>query len=269
MSEVLSDSQNVNLLWTGGWDSTFQLLQLLLIHRRRVTPLYLIDAERRSTGVELLTMKRIKDHLWNEHPHTRELLQPTRYGAVEDVSPDSEITNAYQSIRKRKHIGSQYDWLARFCKENGLADVQIGITCCSHPGHFTIGQFLLERPDGAQTTFSMDPRFKETNEYVLFHRFSFPLTKLDKKQMAALAEERGWEKIMSMTWFCHKPTQKGKPCGKCTPCIQLIRDGLGWRIPAKSRLVSLFHRYIIEPLKPLVRRMLSRLGVLKYVHKTA
>ena len=79
MSEVLSDSQNVNLLWTGGWDSTFQLLQLLLIHRRRVTPLYLIDAERRSTGVELLTMKRIKDHLWNEYPHTRELLQPTRY----------------------------------------------------------------------------------------------------------------------------------------------------------------------------------------------
>ena len=40
---------NVNILWTGGWDSTFQLLSLLLLHGRKVTPYYLIDAERLST----------------------------------------------------------------------------------------------------------------------------------------------------------------------------------------------------------------------------
>ena len=60
MKEMLSDKENVALLWTGGWDSTFQLLQLLIIHRRRVTPFYLLDEERRSTGVEIRTIKRIK-----------------------------------------------------------------------------------------------------------------------------------------------------------------------------------------------------------------
>jgi hypothetical protein len=48
-----------NLLWTGGWDSTFQLLQLLFIHRRRVTPYYLVDEESPSLSIEIRTRKRV------------------------------------------------------------------------------------------------------------------------------------------------------------------------------------------------------------------
>jgi hypothetical protein len=270
MNEIPSDKENVKLLWTGGWDSTFQLLQLLITHRRRVTPFYIIDAERRSTGTELLTMKNIKDHLWNEYPYTRRLLQPTRYGAVEDVPPDSKIKAAYQAILKEKHIGSQYDWLARFCKENGLANMQI---CILHsrenPGHFSIRQFLSEYTYDSQTVFCVNPRFKETNEYVLFHYFSFPLIGISKVQMARLAEQRGWKRIMRMTWFCHKPTRNMKPCGKCSPCLQAIQEGLGWRITVRSRMVSFSYRLVIRPLKSLMKNILRQLGLLKYIRKMA
>lgn len=245
------------------------MLQLLLVHRRLVTPFYLIDAERRSTGIELLTMKNIKDHLWNEYPHTRQLLQPTRYGTVEDVSPDSEITAAYQAILKEKHIGSQYDWLARFCKENGLADLQIGIlNSRNNPGHFSIRQFLSEHTDDLQTVFYVDPRFKGTNEYVLFHYFSFPLIGISKVQIATLAKQRGWERIMHMTWFCHKPTRNMKPCGKCNPCLQTTQDGFGWRIPVRSHIVSFFYRKIIKPLRSTAKIVLRKLGLLKYIQKS-
>ena len=33
----------VKLLWTGGWDSTFRLLQLLLLYEKKVQPYYIID----------------------------------------------------------------------------------------------------------------------------------------------------------------------------------------------------------------------------------
>ncbi len=100
VKQSVSKEPAANLLWTGGWDSTFQLLQLLLVQRRQVTSFYLIDAERPSTGVELQTMKRIKERILKNYPHTRELLQPTRFFAAADVAPDVEITAAFQEARK-------------------------------------------------------------------------------------------------------------------------------------------------------------------------
>lgn len=38
--------QTHHLLWTGGWDSTFRVLQLLLCSRDAVQPHYIIDPER-------------------------------------------------------------------------------------------------------------------------------------------------------------------------------------------------------------------------------
>ena len=146
MNEISLDTKNVNLLWTGGWDSTFQLLQLLIIHRRWVTPYYLIDTGRRSFGIEIKTMKFIKDHLLEEYPHIQALLQPIQYFSVADISPDSEITKAYQSILKESYFGSQNDWLARFCKEYGITNMQ---KCTQRDVHrdntyFHIEKFLSE-----------------------------------------------------------------------------------------------------------------------------
>ena len=267
MKEVFSDKENVALLWTGGWDSTFQLLQLLIIHRRRVTPFYLIDAERPSTGAEVWTMKRIKDRLLKEYPHTHGLLQPTQYFAVADISPDSEITEAFQSVLKEKFMGSQYDWLARFCKENGMTDMQL----CIHrddKAHSVIEQIVSESTDDLQTVFRVDPKFKETKEYVLFRYFSFPIFRLSKIQMSAIANKQGWGKIMDMTWFCHNPTDNMEPCGKCNPCLYTIEEGLGWRIPVRSRMVF-FHTPLIRPLKSPAKIILSKLGLLKYFQKSA
>jgi 7-cyano-7-deazaguanine synthase in queuosine biosynthesis len=268
MKEILSEKENVALLWTGGWDSTFQLLQLLIIHRSRVTPFYLIDAERRSTGVELLTMKHIKDRLLKEYPHTHELLQSTKYFAMADISPDSEITEAFQSLLKEKFMGGQYDWLPRFCKENGVADIQL----CIHrddKAHFVIEQVVSESTNDLQTIFRVDPKFKETNEYQLFRYFSFPIFKLTKLEMSAIANKHGWGNIMDMTWFCHTPTNNMSPCGKCNPCQYTIEEGLGCRIPVRNRLVAFFYKSIVRPLNSLAKIILSKLGLLKYIQKSA
>jgi len=55
------DEGEVNLLWTGGWDSTFRLLYLVFVEKRRVQPYYIVDTERRSTLNELKTMHLIRE----------------------------------------------------------------------------------------------------------------------------------------------------------------------------------------------------------------
>ena len=41
------------LLWTGGWDSTFRLLQRVLIDKQPIQPIYFVNPDRESVREEL------------------------------------------------------------------------------------------------------------------------------------------------------------------------------------------------------------------------
>jgi hypothetical protein len=260
-------AEGVNLLWSGGWDSTFQLLRLVLVHRCRVTPFYLIDADRRSTGVELWTMKRIKERLFREHPRTQELLQPTRFFSVEDIAPDAEITAAFQAISSKQHLGGQFEWFARFCKQHSIDSMQLTVERVVGSPPWDLRGMVAERQDGSQTVDCVDQRFSSTDEYVLFHYFALPVYRLTKRDMKSAVDENGWNGIMAMTWFCHNPRYGMKPCGKCHPCTLAIEEGFGWRLPTSSRLLGSFDRSVTVPSKEVAKNMLGRLGLLTYVQE--
>ncbi len=42
-----------NVLWTGGWDSTFRVLELVIMKKEMVQPHYILDEDRASTQKEL------------------------------------------------------------------------------------------------------------------------------------------------------------------------------------------------------------------------
>lgn len=52
-----------HLFWTGGWDSTFHLLQLLLDEYKAVQTYYLLDSTRASCPEEIETILTIKKRL--------------------------------------------------------------------------------------------------------------------------------------------------------------------------------------------------------------
>ncbi len=247
------ETKNINLLWTGGWDSTFQLLQLLLKYHSPVTPFYLIDAERPSTGMEILTMKRIKDHLFEKYPHTQELLKPIRYYNRTDILEDTEITKVYQSILKTNKLGIQYEWLSRLCKELKITNMQLSVEKSEFPlenqWDENLDQILSECTLNSQTVYRVDEKFRELDMYKIFQYFYFPLRKTTKIQMASISDKQDWNEIMHMTWFCHYPTCNKKPCGTCNPCQAVIKEGFEWRISPVRRVVSFFYRRIIWPLK--------------------
>lgn len=265
MKSRTKESKNVNLLWTGGWDSTFQLLQLLLKYHSPVTPFYLIDAERPSTGMEILTMKRIKDHLFKKYPHTQKLLKPIQYYNRTDILADREITNVYQSIFKKNKLGIQYEWLSRLCKELEINNMQLSVEKSEFPlenqWDENLDQILSECIMNSQTVYRVNEKFKELDMYKIFQYFYFPLRKITKIQMSSISNKQGWNNIMHMTWFCHYPTCNKEPCGTCNPCLSVIKEGFDWRIPPKKRVKSIYYRRIIWPSKFYLKSILASVGI--------
>ncbi len=248
----------VSLLWTGGWDSTFRLLQLLLLHRVAVVPYYLEDPTRASTQTELRTIVRIADHLCETYPHVRGLLQPLRIAGVAGIAEDREVAAALRDIRKRSYIGSQYAWLPAFCKRNGLFDMELCVHVDDKVQALLSGfEIESEGPDGIRSV-RVDPKHADSAEFRLFRYFSFPLFRIDKVEMGRQAEAEGWGAIMDMTWFCHTPV-RGRPCGVCAPCVYTIEEGLAYRVPASRRALSFFYRHLALPLKGPLRQIRATL----------
>lgn len=219
------------ILWTSGWDSTFRLLQLLMQEKVYVKPYYLIDSTRKSTEVEIKTMAKIRAYLARVYPDRAEFFLPTDFTAIDDLDPDQSITRAWNQIRKNRHIGTQYKWLARFCKQRGISNIELSVQ-------------KREDENSIETSLAQNlakGRLSE-DEKTLFKYFSFPLLNLSKNEMKAIAERENWMPVLTMTWFCHHPLWhpfKGAvPCGDCRPCLIAAGEGFGWRIPAYSNSVG-------------------------------
>ncbi len=252
----------VDLLWTGGWDSTFQLLQLLLLHRREVVPHYLLDPTRPSTRAELAAMERIRDALFEKYPYTRQLLAPLQKFNVADLAPDARVTDAFRRIVAERFIGSQYEWLARFRNQQGIAQLELA---AGHRGgriQGIIGRFVMQTDGGGYRTYRISSQYRDTKEFLIFGGFSFPLFELGKSETADIARERGWIDILSMTWFCHKP-HGAKPCGYCNPCLYAVDEGFGWRIPRGNRIKGAFYRRFVRPMKAPAKAAMRHLGLRK------
>lgn len=251
----------VNLLWTGGWDSSFQLLQLLLLHRRDVVPHYLLDPTRPSSRVELLAMERIRNRLSDEYPHTRQSFKPLRQFNVADLAPDAGIKEAFGRIVAETFIGSQYEWLARFCKQQGIAQLELSAGYRGGRIHGIVEPFVMPADNGGYPTYRFDEQHRNTKEFAVFGGFSFPLFELCKLETAQIAEERGWLNILALTCFCHKPRNGTEPCGYCNPCLYAVDEGFGWRIPRRNRIKGVFYKALVRPMKKPVKAALRHLGM--------
>lgn len=228
-------STPVNLLWTGGWDSTFRLLQLLLDEIRVVQTYYLIDANRKSTINEIATILKIKKVLISDYPHTSVLLLPTIFHEISSIKPNGDISNSYTEISSKIHLGSQYDWLARFCDEQNIDGMELSLIKGGITSNLISSSSLVDiQKNGDVSDLENDIIHR------LFHYFSFPILNLSKLDIKNISEEKKWMKIMNMTWFCHKPRAGQIPCGRCRPCRIAVEQGMSYRIPLRVRLINQF-----------------------------
>jgi len=254
MIKKKEENTAINILWTGGWDSTFRLLQLVLLQRFKIQPFYLIDSDRLSTGIEIKTMKDIKKTLFKEYPYTAELILPTKFIEVNDLKSDSQINEAYNSILEKSFIGEQYEWLARFCKQHDIQNIEL----CIHKddkAHKVVERYYNIKTQNYLKNYKHNERDIENPEKIIFQYFTFPIFDLTKIEMQNISKKNHWDHIMNMTWFCHRPRNGKTPCGECNPCIYTIDEGLGWRIPLYYRMRGKINRNTLRPIKHIAKKI--------------
>lgn len=223
------------LLWTAGWDSTFQLLRLLLSTKRSVEPYYVLDPHRRSVRFELLAMDAIRSRLASEFPEAASRLGPVRFEPRDAGTTGDEVHRAWLALGGSAQLGGQYAWLARFRSGLDLWGLQLAVHRDDRAARLLAGRTV---PVGAghQACERLPAHLEGEPIWTLFGGFDFPLLDWSKQQMRAHSDQQGWGGCMKLTWFCHRPSRRGSPCGACGPCRDAVREGLADRLPALARL---------------------------------
>lgn len=242
-----------NILWTGGWDSTFRVLDLVLIKNKKIQPHYILDHRRYSAEMELKTMEKIKQLIYEKKPAATSLILDTIVTDIRDIPADKEITESYRSLASLSHLGDQYDWLTRYVKHSNVSHLEL----CIHRDDKATG-FLKKEVKKITTNDDYYYVLKEDlskPELKIFSYYHFPLFDLTKLDMEEIARKNDFRDIMEETWFCYYPTKDGKPCGLCNPCKYTRDEGLGRRVPAVTTYGKI--RYNFLRLRNKVKNMLK------------
>lgn len=223
--------KTVEIFWTGGYDSTFRVVQLSGLPIT-VQPYYLSD-NRLNEKYELGAIEKITE-LIKKHPDTRAELLPTIYVSVEDRSESRlEIEDAYKRIFEKNWLGNQYVWLANFaCKHPG---VELSIEKGTNPVNLINknGGFKKLTDSEIGDYYVVDKDITDPDYNALFGNFHIPLLEVSKLDMKEFFLKHGYDEIMKTTWFCHTPIN-GKPCGKCNPCKGVVEEGMAERLDEEA-----------------------------------
>ncbi|MCG5524350.1 hypothetical protein LRB11_05320 [Ectothiorhodospira haloalkaliphila] len=222
-------SQPINILWTGGWDSTFRVLYASIVEGRQVFPHYIIDLERRSSLRELQAISDIRKGLANLNEDAARRIAELKITPITEIAEVSDITKSYQHLKSRAHLGTQYDWLARYAKTNNIENLELSIHVDDKAYYFLNGKV----DQSANGRWKLKDNI--TGDESIFSYFTFPLLETSKTEMRGIAEKNGFIDLLERSWFCFNPTN-GKPCGICNPCVYTAQEGMGYRLPKSAKL---------------------------------
>jgi hypothetical protein len=247
----------VHVLWTGGWDSTFRLLQLALVRGRAVQPHYVVDTGRPSTLHELRAIQAIRDGLAELSPEAAHRVAPTHIVSIHDIAPDASVSARYARLRQRAPLGAQYDWLARFVRQYGVRGLELCIHVDDKAEAFVRSHVERRETRDGDGWWALGPSASADPDLALFADYRFPLLCTSKVEMRELARAQGLLPLMLRTWFCHSPAGDA-PCGRCNPCICTVEEGMAERLPAaaiRRYRANRVRRRVADTARRLLRRV--------------
>lgn len=221
--------KKIEILWTGGWDSTFRIVEL---SRQEciVQPYYIIDEKRVSIDYELKAMNDILE-LLNQKKETKAKFNDIIMVNKNDIDENEEVTNAYKKITARTHLGAQHDWLARFALSH--KNIELG----TEAGDPKTSHILQSIDEFGNLVFKDGIGYLDENSskegLLVLGNFSFPIIDKTEVDMVKLIKEWGYEDVMKHIWFCHTPIN-GKCCGMCHPCELKYESNMEFLLPKSA-----------------------------------
>ena len=108
---LANQRETVAVFWTGGWDSSYRVIELSRMNVN-IQPVYILDESRRSHSRELNSIKVITEMLKQRQETIADFL-PIDIINVSDIPDNEEITNAWMKLKDEFNYGIQHDWTAR------------------------------------------------------------------------------------------------------------------------------------------------------------
>ncbi|WP_282043983.1 hypothetical protein [Winogradskyella flava] len=217
------------VLWTGGWDSTFRVIELFN-RGIQLQPIYIKDSSRGSMEKEIETISLLTDLIQERFKESKGKILPVKLIDRKDIKSDLYLKMMYKSIKRNQSIGTQYKWLSYLSKD--YEGLEIGFHKKDRDRMLKPHELkeIIDETNGKN--WIVDPKKTSFIKAQLFKNFRFPLVYISKLEMKDYAEQKGFLDIMLNTWFCHRSEEK--PCGECAPCKQYVINDFGFRLEELS-----------------------------------
>jgi len=240
------------VFWTGGYDSTFRVCEMLLDEDKIVQPIYVTfaldnDCEieetcnklwvRRNRKQEKKAMLIIRRAIQDLDPIAAERLLPTRF--INQDIDDKEYTTWFENqfyaanLWPKKRKKHQYLTLAKWTAYHKTF-VDVGVLGIHNQTVFAkflkdnLKQIHYVRSNGQNPVSGKLAPPAGINYQIMvpdhpLRYLRFPLWGRSKQSLLDRAKLRGYDNILKMTWSCWFPNAtNGKPCGKCPMCRERI-----------------------------------------------
>lgn len=219
------------LYWTGGYDSTFRLIEMLVDENKVVQPIYValvLDNDcqteesctklwlRRNRKEEYTAMESIVAKIKEKYPHLEERLLKTII--VDEHITDDTFNFNYEKLFYSKNLWPkkrkthQYLFLSKYAYYHKKA-IDIGVLGIHEKS--LLAKFLKKKLVKTDDNFII----KIKNHPLTYLRF--PLFGRTKEILLEKAQVNGYDDILKLTWSCWFP-KDGKPCEKCPMCKERI-----------------------------------------------
>jgi hypothetical protein len=218
------------LFWTGGYDSTFRLCQILFTSSSSILPIYIADpsmdgenVSRKNRREEYEAMQNILSSLRQFNPDFQYRILPIWYIYHVPICPyiQKNMDKLYEKglVHRRK---TQYSAMAQIGINLGES-VEVGV---ENSEHSTMGNIVKDIIiyNEQRNTYEIDRKLLKNKEHCskgIFSKFDFPVIKYRKEDMLLEAEKYKYDSILKKTWSCWFP-ENGKKCGKCPMCQERI-----------------------------------------------
>ena len=267
------DNRIVHILWTGGLDSTFRIVEL---SRKRcvIQPHYVI-VNRKNIRNELKAISEIT-RILNSDKRTIAEIRPVETFAKYDLEEYPDIQSAWEVLREKKDFKSQqYPLFTRYARQKELKlEMGIQFSKSGTVAKVVDESYLIDCPDD-DDVMMIDPEkgSHEWASFTLFKDFRFPKSLYHKTKREEIEELKrlGYDKVLKKVWTCFRPVL-GMPCGHCFACQSAIYEGAGELIPKVGYMLGSIrqdYKKFLAHSKNLLRRVLPQrvYNVLRGIYK--
>jgi hypothetical protein len=228
------------VLWTGGYDSSFRVLQALIDENKIVQPVYISDfidnkpgknTHRKNKSQEYKAMNTITQLFKEKYPDKKDNLLDII--DIKKIHLDTTTNYHMKKLKKNKSVRRttcQYGAISQLSKDinktrhgSNIIYLELGVVKEEH-------NVNKSKNVGIYNTIknNIDPKnYKISNQLNhdsvnLFKYLRFPLIDLTKKDMLNIATNNGYNHILKHSWSCWYPKSNGSPCKRCIMCRERI-----------------------------------------------